>query len=151
MYRRLAAPPWSESVPWDGVQVYWGDERAVPPDDPDDNYFRDDERQDVLLLIDNIFRFVQAGMEGSPRFLDDAFAVFTGVAGVKQDVPRSEPFRVVAAQMRNVGTIEIRSQAQQQVQLSGVGHRDCSQSCSHSGLALRPTRRIPISADFMRC
>lgn len=28
-------------------------------------YFRDDLRQDVLLLIDNIFRFVQAGMEVS--------------------------------------------------------------------------------------
>jgi F-type H+-transporting ATPase subunit beta len=26
-------------------------------------YFRDDQRQDVLLLIDNTFRFVQAGME----------------------------------------------------------------------------------------
>lgn len=28
-------------------------------------YFRDDQQQDVLLLIDNIFRFVQAGMEVS--------------------------------------------------------------------------------------
>lgn len=28
-------------------------------------YFRDDEHQDVLLLIDNIFRFIQAGMEVS--------------------------------------------------------------------------------------
>ena len=28
-------------------------------------YFRDDERRDVLLLIDNIFRFVQAGSEVS--------------------------------------------------------------------------------------
>ncbi len=28
-------------------------------------YFRDDEHKDVLLLIDNIFRFVQAGMEVS--------------------------------------------------------------------------------------
>jgi F-type H+-transporting ATPase subunit beta len=28
-------------------------------------YFRDERRQDVLLLIDNIFRFVQAGMEVS--------------------------------------------------------------------------------------
>jgi F-type H+-transporting ATPase subunit beta len=26
-------------------------------------YFRDEERRDVLLLIDNIFRFIQAGME----------------------------------------------------------------------------------------
>jgi F-type H+/Na+-transporting ATPase subunit beta len=28
-------------------------------------YFRDDEKQDVLLLIDNIFRFIQAGSEVS--------------------------------------------------------------------------------------
>lgn len=28
-------------------------------------YFRDDEQQDVLLLVDNIFRFIQAGMEVS--------------------------------------------------------------------------------------
>ncbi len=28
-------------------------------------YFRDDEKKDVLLLIDNIFRFIQAGMEVS--------------------------------------------------------------------------------------
>jgi F-type H+-transporting ATPase subunit beta len=28
-------------------------------------YFRDEKRQDVLLLIDNIFRFIQAGMEVS--------------------------------------------------------------------------------------
>lgn len=28
-------------------------------------YFRDDERRDVLLLVDNIFRFLQAGMEVS--------------------------------------------------------------------------------------
>ncbi len=28
-------------------------------------YFRDDERQDVLLFIDNIFRFTQAGSEVS--------------------------------------------------------------------------------------
>jgi F-type H+-transporting ATPase subunit beta len=28
-------------------------------------YFRDDEQRDVLLLVDNIFRFIQAGMEVS--------------------------------------------------------------------------------------
>src|SRR3546814_7569310 len=28
-------------------------------------YFRDDARQDVLLLIDNVFRFIQAGSEVS--------------------------------------------------------------------------------------
>ena len=36
-------------------------------------YFRDDEHRDVLLLIDNIYRFIQAGMEVS-GFRPDAVA-----------------------------------------------------------------------------
>lgn len=35
MYRALAARP---NVSWTHVQVFWGDERAVPPDDPLSNY-----------------------------------------------------------------------------------------------------------------
>ncbi|MEO7001535.1 MAG: 6-phosphogluconolactonase [Ktedonobacterales bacterium] len=34
----LAAPPYRERVDWSQVQFYWGDERAVPPDDPESNY-----------------------------------------------------------------------------------------------------------------
>ena len=34
----LAAPPYRDRVNWLQVQFYWGDERAVPPDDPDSNY-----------------------------------------------------------------------------------------------------------------
>ena len=37
-------------------------------------YFRDDEHRDVLLLIDNIFRFIQAGMEVSGLARPDALA-----------------------------------------------------------------------------
>lgn len=40
LYERLAAPPWRERVPWDVTHVFWGDERAVPPADPDSNYGR---------------------------------------------------------------------------------------------------------------
>jgi F-type H+-transporting ATPase subunit beta len=29
-------------------------------------WFRDEQRQDVLLLMDNIFRFIQAGAEVTP-------------------------------------------------------------------------------------
>ena len=37
LYERLAEPPHRERVPWDRVEVFWGDERAVAPDHPDSN------------------------------------------------------------------------------------------------------------------
>jgi 6-phosphogluconolactonase len=40
LYRRLSAPPWSARLPWDRVDVFFGDERAVPPDDPASNFGR---------------------------------------------------------------------------------------------------------------
>src|SRR5579875_1509646 len=38
LYRRLAAPPAVERVDWRAVQVFFGDERCVPPSDPESNY-----------------------------------------------------------------------------------------------------------------
>jgi len=38
VYEALAAPPLAGTIPWDRVQVYFGDERAVPPDHPDSNF-----------------------------------------------------------------------------------------------------------------
>jgi 6-phosphogluconolactonase len=37
-YARLAAPPWSARVAWDRTWVFFGDERAAPPDHPESNY-----------------------------------------------------------------------------------------------------------------
>jgi 6-phosphogluconolactonase len=37
-YEALADGPLEEPVPWDRVHVFFGDERAVPPDHPDSNY-----------------------------------------------------------------------------------------------------------------
>jgi 6-phosphogluconolactonase len=37
LYRHLAAEPYRSSVPWEGVDLFWGDERLVPPDDPHSN------------------------------------------------------------------------------------------------------------------
>lgn len=37
LYRRLAGPDYAH-LPWGDCHVYFGDERAVPPDDPDSNY-----------------------------------------------------------------------------------------------------------------
>jgi len=37
-YSQLAADPWCDRVDWSRVEFFWGDERAVPPDDPESNY-----------------------------------------------------------------------------------------------------------------
>lgn len=37
-YAKLAAPPLHDAMPWDRTWVFFGDERAVPPDHPDSNY-----------------------------------------------------------------------------------------------------------------
>ena len=38
VYRLLAEPPYRERVDWARVEVFWGDERCVPPDHTDSNY-----------------------------------------------------------------------------------------------------------------
>jgi 6-phosphogluconolactonase len=37
IYLLLVAPPLKEEVPWEGVHVWWGDERYVPRDHPSSN------------------------------------------------------------------------------------------------------------------
>ena len=34
----LATSPYADRIAWDGWQVFWGDERPVPPDHRDSNY-----------------------------------------------------------------------------------------------------------------
>jgi len=38
LYARLAEEPRRSAIPWDKVQVFWGDERCVPPTDPRSNF-----------------------------------------------------------------------------------------------------------------
>jgi 6-phosphogluconolactonase len=37
-YQMLAAPPYRDRIDWPNLQVYFGDERCVPPDHPDSNF-----------------------------------------------------------------------------------------------------------------
>ena len=37
-FQRLALPPYSERIPWSHVNLFWGDERCVPPDDEQSNF-----------------------------------------------------------------------------------------------------------------
>lgn len=38
LYELLTGAPWRDVVDWGAVEIFFGDERRVPPDDPDSNY-----------------------------------------------------------------------------------------------------------------
>jgi 6-phosphogluconolactonase len=38
LFARLAAEPYRRRIPWERLEVFWGDERCVPPDDPRSNF-----------------------------------------------------------------------------------------------------------------
>ncbi len=46
LYSLMASEPWRSQVPWGETYVFWGDERRVPPSDPESNYRM---AQDTLL------------------------------------------------------------------------------------------------------
>jgi 6-phosphogluconolactonase len=38
LYRLLAQPPYADTIAWGSIEVFWSDERCVPPDEPESNY-----------------------------------------------------------------------------------------------------------------
>ena len=58
LYELLAAEPYRSDVAWPRVEVFFGDERAVPPDHADSNYrmARDALLSKVPIPGDNIYR-----------------------------------------------------------------------------------------------
>ena len=38
LYRRLASPSYRDLIDWAHIEIFWGDERCVPPDHPASNY-----------------------------------------------------------------------------------------------------------------
>jgi 6-phosphogluconolactonase len=49
LYAKLASSEFRGQVDWPRVQLFWGDERAVPPDNPDSNYGA--VRRELLLKV----------------------------------------------------------------------------------------------------
>ena len=75
LYARLAAEPFLSRVDWGRVQVFWGDERCVPPDHSDSNYRLAQELllSRVPVRDENVFR-----MRGEAADPDLAAAEYAG-------------------------------------------------------------------------
>lgn len=49
LFRVLASPDFRGQIDWPRVHVFWGDERTVPPDDPESNYGM--ARRELLVRV----------------------------------------------------------------------------------------------------
>lgn len=58
MFKLLAESPFLETVPWESIYLFWGDERCVPPDHADSNYRMTNETMlsKVPIPAGNVFR-----------------------------------------------------------------------------------------------
>jgi 6-phosphogluconolactonase len=58
LYETLAKPPYLAAIPWQRLWIFWGDERPVPPTDPESNFHtaQDALLRHVPILAEHIFR-----------------------------------------------------------------------------------------------
>ncbi|HEU5097465.1 MAG TPA: 6-phosphogluconolactonase [Roseiflexaceae bacterium] len=87
IYQRLARPPLRDAVDWPNVHVFWGDERMVPPDDPESTYrmSRETLLAHVPIPAANIYPVSTVG--GTPEAAAAAYQE-TIVAVLGADLPR---------------------------------------------------------------
>ena len=66
LYLLLASPDYQNRIPWGNVQVFWGDERCVPPDHPESNFRMAQEAllSQIEIPAENIHRMRG---EGQPQ------------------------------------------------------------------------------------
>jgi 6-phosphogluconolactonase len=64
LYELLAKSPYRQRMPWEGLHLFWGDERCVPPSDPGSNFRLAEETliAHVPIPLENIHR-VQGELE----------------------------------------------------------------------------------------
>jgi 6-phosphogluconolactonase len=87
LYERLAQPPHRDQVDWEHIHVYWGDERYVPPDDPESCFrmAREALLAHVPIPAANIYPMPTVG--GTPEGAAGAYAE-TLVATFGAELPR---------------------------------------------------------------
>jgi 6-phosphogluconolactonase len=87
LHERLARPPLCDVVDWANVHIFWGDERMVPPDDPESSYrmARETLLQHVPIPAANIYPVPTVG--GTPEAAAKAYQE-TILAVFGADLPR---------------------------------------------------------------
>ncbi len=83
IYELLASPDWRSQVPWAQVHVYFGDERAVPPDHADSNYRM---AREALLAAVPIPEAQVHRMAGDAPDLDAAARAYEAVLPASLDI-----------------------------------------------------------------
>jgi 6-phosphogluconolactonase len=81
LYRSLTSAAFIKKIPWKSVHLFWGDERAVPPDHPDSNYHLAEEAliSHVPIPSENVHRMpgewsdLQAAADKYEKTLRDFF------------------------------------------------------------------------------
>ncbi|MEE9615322.1 MAG: 6-phosphogluconolactonase [Thermodesulfobacteriota bacterium] len=85
LYGLLAAPPFKEKIPWRDTDLFWGDERCVPPDHPESNYRMAEEAflSRVPIPPENVHRMRGEldPAEGAKRYEDEIRGFFKGKGG----------------------------------------------------------------------
>jgi 6-phosphogluconolactonase len=58
LYSLLASPDYKNRIPWNNVELFWGDERCVPPDHPESNFRMAQEAllSNIEIPAENIHR-----------------------------------------------------------------------------------------------
>ena len=85
LYRRLALEPYAARLPWAALDLFWGDERCVPPDDPASNYRSADEALLAHVAVDPAKVHRIRGEEGAAaaaRAYEDELRAVLGDASI---------------------------------------------------------------------
>jgi 6-phosphogluconolactonase len=83
LYHKLAAPRIQDSLNWERVHIFWGDERCVPPDDEASNYRHANESMLAKLPIPegNVHRWkTELPPEEAARLYEDELRDTFGLA-----------------------------------------------------------------------
>ena len=105
VYEKLATEGFAKRVDWPRVQIFWGDERCVPPDDPQSNY-----RMTREALLDHVpipalnvhcIRGEQDPREAAEAYARELRAIFGGDA--EKDDPPAKGFDLILLGMGDNG------------------------------------------------